>query len=248
MQTKLHFSRFEFKYVLPEALRQEVESELGYFLQLDPYVATKISKKYLVRSLYFDDAAHTNYYDKAEGLLHRSKFRLRTYTNVPSDGCASFLEIKGRHDALVFKHRTPLTLDEKDYFVSGERLVNQKILDSISKGTIKDRFNFELAKKRLKPMMLIDYMRRPYISKYDPEFRLTFDEQLRATHTQALHPDSSVNSKAILRGYTVMEVKFRYHMPSWFHKIIQYYSLKRVSVSKVIHGMDAWKIPAYLDE
>jgi hypothetical protein len=247
LQTKLHFSRFEFKYVLPQALRDEVESELGYFLQLDPYVGTKPDKKYMVRSLYFDDDAHTNYYDKAEGILHRSKFRLRTYTDDPDEGCASFLEIKGRHDALVFKHRTPLLLGGEDNFEPGEKITGEKILSHIDDGPIKERFAFELAKKRIKPIMLIDYMRRPYVSKYDPEFRLTFDEKLRGTKTACLYPHASETSKGILRGYTVMEVKFRHHMPSWFHKIIQYYSLRRVSVSKVIHGMDVWKIPAYLD-
>lgn len=248
LQTKLHFSRFEFKYILREDLRQEVESELGYFLQLDPYVATKPNKKYMVRSLYFDDDIHSNYYEKTEGMLHRAKFRLRTYTDDPDEGCASFLEIKGRHDALVFKHRTPLILNSDDQFRRGERLVSEKILRGIADGPIKEQFKFELAKKRLKPMMLIDYMRRPYVSRYDPEFRLTFDEKLRATRTQSLYPGPGQNSKAVLRGYTVMEVKFRHHMPSWFHRIIQYYSLRRVSVSKVIYGMDVWEIPAYLDD
>lgn len=248
MQTKLHFSRFEFKYVLPLALREEVESELGFFLQLDPYVLTKPHKKYMVRSLYFDDDAHTNYYDKAEGILHRSKFRLRTYSDDQQEACASFLEIKGRHDALVFKHRTPLILNEQDSFKSGEKVTGNKILSHIDEGPIKERFAFELLKKKIKPMMLIDYLRRPYISKYDPEFRLTFDEKLRGTSTECLYPHAYENSKGILRGYTVMEVKFRHHMPSWFHRIIQYYSLRRVSVSKVIHGMEVWKIPAHLDE
>jgi hypothetical protein len=248
LQTKLHFSRFEFKYILREDLRQEVESELGYFLQLDPYVASKPGKKYMVRSLYFDDDVHSNYYEKAEGMLHRAKFRLRTYTNNPAEGCACFLEIKGRHDALVFKHRTPLALGEGNYFKLREKMVSEKILTSIEEGPIKEQFRFELAKKRIKPMMLIDYMRRPYVSRYDPEFRLTFDEKLRATHTQSLFPGPEKNSKAVLRGYTVMEVKFRHHMPSWFHRIIQYYSLRRVSVSKVVYGMDVWKIPAYLDD
>ena len=34
-KTKLHFSRFEFKYVLPKDMRDEVESELQHFVELD---------------------------------------------------------------------------------------------------------------------------------------------------------------------------------------------------------------------
>ena len=38
-------------------------------------------------------------------------------------------------------------------------------------------------------------------------------------------------------GYTIMEVKFRHHMPSWFHHILQAYELRRRSVSKICEGM-----------
>ena len=35
-----------------------------------------------------------------------------------------------------------------------------------------------------------------------------------------------------------MEVKFRYHIPSWFHRIIQSYELRRVSISKICAAME----------
>ncbi len=55
MKHELHFSRFEFKYVLPLEQRHELESELGYFMALDPHVSKRRHQKYFVRSLYFDD-------------------------------------------------------------------------------------------------------------------------------------------------------------------------------------------------
>jgi hypothetical protein len=45
--------------------------------------------------------------------------------------------------------------------------------------------------------------------------------------------------RALVPGYTVMEVKFRYHMPSWFHRIIQAFELRRVSISKICTGTQA---------
>ncbi len=238
MQTKLHFARFEFKYVLRADLRKEIESELGYFLQLDPYVAGKPDKKYTVRSLYFDDPALTHYYDKTEGMLHRAKFRLRTYSRDPAENCATFLEIKGRHNALVFKHRVPLVHGKRGEFAPGEQGVAKSIMERADKGPVLTRFEFEHARKQLRPVMLIDYERRPYVSKYDAEFRLTLDEKLQGTSTKSLYPQPWDSSRSILLGYSVMEVKFRYHMPSWFHRIIQSYGLRRVSVSKVCHGME----------
>jgi hypothetical protein len=43
----------------------------------------------------------------------------------------------------------------------------------------------------------------------------------------------------MIAGYTVLEVKFRHHMPSWFHQVIQAHELRRISISKIVTGMEA---------
>lgn len=239
MLTKLHFSRFEFKYVLREALREEIERELSYFLTLDPFVGRQSGQKYFVRSLYFDDASWTHYYEKTDGMLHRRKFRLRTYTGDPQQQCATFLEVKGRHDALVFKHRAPLgTLafdDPQNTHLETTDLVLSRTEDS----PVLENFRFDLARKHLCPVVRIDYHRRPYLSRFDPAFRLTFDDNLTAASTPHLFPKKWERSRGVLRGHTVLEVKFRHHVPSWFHRIIQSYNLRRVSVSKYCKGVEA---------
>ena len=239
--TKLHFARFEFKYILPANLRQQIEAELQYFLQLDPYVEEQPNHKYFVRSLYYDDPVFTCFFDKTSGLRTRSKFRVRTYTGSADVKAPVFLEIKGRHNSLVFKHRTPITDNPAKLLDSGTQLT-QKILHMGEPGTIKNQFEFETFRRRIKPVALIDYHRRPYVSRFDSEFRLTFDEQLQATETQCLFPGSAPRCRKILPGYTVMEVKFRHQMPSWFHRIIQSFELRRVSISKICAGLEALEI------
>ncbi|QDV05134.1 VTC domain protein [Planctomycetes bacterium Poly30] len=233
-RAKLHFSRFEFKYLLPEAVRDELETMFQYFVELDPYVSTKPDKKYVVRSLYFDNSAHVNYWEKEDGKKHRQKFRLRTYTKTPSDGTPRFLEIKGRHNNLVFKHRTQLLeeprRDAEESFLWHP--TTGALLGRLEDGAVREAFRFDLHKKHLQPVMLVDYLRRPYISKYDPEFRITFDDSLRGTATGSLDPDGRAVSRSVLSGYTILEVKFRYHVPKWFHRLIQTMELERVSISK----------------
>lgn len=246
---KLHFSRFEFKYLLPSELREELETQFQYFVDLDPYVASKPDKKYFVRSLYFDNDAHVNYWEKEDGKKHRQKFRLRTYTQTPSDGTPRFLEIKGRHNNLVFKHRTPL-LTEPRSDVSPSLLwhdTTNDLLAHLEKGDVREAFQFDLHRKHLKPLMLVDYMRRPYISKYDPEFRITFDDSLHGTATPMLAPGSEQVSKSVLSGYTILEVKFRFHVPKWFHRLIQTMELQRVSISKYCACMRALGVAKTLD-
>lgn len=237
--TKLHFARFEFKYVLPQALRQELESELRYFLEFDPFVESRPDHQYFVRSLYFDDPFNTCFMDKVEGLHTRSKFRVRTYTDDPYDGTPQFMEIKGRYNNLVLKHRTPLNQSDGIISESGDILIS-KLLGIMPPGEVSRKFEYDLYRKRIRPVALVDYVRRPYFSRFDPEFRLTFDSELRGTMTRALFPGAgSAQPRRLLPGFTVMEVKFKRHIPSWFHRLIQSYELRRLSVSKICHAMVA---------
>ena len=235
-EPQLDFARFEFKYILPLDLRLELERELQFFVQYDPFVATRPDKKYFVRSLYFDDQKFSSFYEKTDGLHSRSKFRIRTYTEVKDNNVPIFLEIKGPHNNLVYKHRTQIL--EKGHGITSPIMdfLKPSLGNPDAKPVLK-KFEFDYYRKSLVPVALIDYNRRPYVSKYDPEFRLTFDERIRATATNTLMPLNGYQSKNILCGYTVMEVKFRYRVPSWFHKIIQSYELNRVSVSKIVAGI-----------
>lgn len=240
-KTKLHFSRFEFKYLLPLELRRQVESELSHFVELDPFVKAQEGQKYLVRSLYWDDPALTAFQDKKDGIMHRSKFRLRTYTFGAADRTPRFLEIKGRHNNLVFKHRLPVDIGPEHSEVGGSALADL-VTAGMEDGRMRQEFIFQTFRRQIRPYALIDYVRRPYISKFDPEFRLTFDEDLRATETDALFPQGTDRTRRVAPGYTVMELKFRHHVPSWFHRIIQTYDLRRRSFSKICEGTVALEL------
>jgi hypothetical protein len=235
--TRLHFSRFEFKYVLDRQLRTSIEAELAHFVELDPHVRDRPDRHYFVRSLYFDDEAHTAFHEKIEGMHTRSKFRLRTYAREADTGAPCFLEIKGRYNNLVFKHRTPL-FDPVPPGLAGDAL-SRFVLDHTTPGSVQNQFGFELFRRRIRPSVLIDYQRRPYVSRFDPEFRVTFDEDLRTAATDRLFDGALPAQRRLLPGYTVMEVKFRHHVPAWFHRVIQAYELSRVSISKVCAGTNA---------
>jgi VTC domain len=241
-QTKLHFARFEFKYILPKQLRDELERELQFFMEFDPYVQKREAHQYFVRSLYFDDPEYSCFYDKIEGMHTRSKFRIRTYTKEQDGVTPQFLEIKGRHNNLVIKHRTPI---DGEFMISDEKdgVLVDRALSGLTPGKVANQFQYELFRKRLRAVALVDYVRRPYVSKFDAEFRLTFDSELQGTKTRALFPTpGSAQTSRLLPGYTVMEVKFRHHIPSWFHRLLQAYELRRVSVSKICHAMEALEI------
>lgn len=235
-KTALHFSRFEFKYVLDAAQRAEIESELQHFVELDPYVAQRPERRYFVRSLYYDDRELTAFYDKIDGMLTRRKFRVRTYARSLDEGAPWFLEIKGRHNNLVLKHRTPVE-GAFDPRARGDEL-SRALLACAAPSPLREEFEFQLFRRQIAPIVLVDYERRPYVSRFDSEFRLTFDSDLTAMRSDSVFPPRG-QPRPTLRGYTVMEVKFRHHMPSWFHRILQAHELGRRSISKICAATEA---------
>ena len=239
VKSPLHFARFEFKYLLPLQLRNKIEQDLAFFLQYDPFVADIEGHRYAVRSLYYDDPVYSAFYDKIDGLHSRSKFRVRTYSFDSTEQTPVFLEIKGRHNSLVYKHRTPIASDAVDWKTLAGNTLTEAVIKQADNSAVRNQFEFDTLRKGLQPVALIDYMRRPYISKFDPSFRITFDEELKVTRTQNLFPKLSGSAaKQILPGYTILEVKFRHHMPSWFHRVIQTHELQRISISKICSGME----------
>ena len=185
------------------------------------------------------------FYDKFDGLHTRSKYRIRTYTREEGDDTPQFLEEKGRYNNRVFKHRAPIRAVR---FGSGDtRETVERLLAGAPEGNpTVDGFRYSFYRKKLRPVALVDYERRPYISLYDPEFRVTFDTALQGTSTDRLFPPASARSRKVLPGYTIMEVKFGHHLPSWFHRIIQSYELRRTSVSKICECMEALELATEL--
>lgn len=228
---KLKFERFEFKYIMPRTLRDEFESALGYFMEFDPFVEHTERHRYFVRSLYFDDPLYTCFNNKVDGVKTRAKFRIRTYTDIPAADVMQFLEIKGRYNQFVFKRRMPISTIEGPVC---QHILNLKETDKVS-----EQFTFEYYRRKLAPVALVDYWRRPYFSKYDPDFRLTFDEQLTATQAVSLEPKASDRKRRILPGHTVMEVKFKRQIPAWFHRLVESYELRSRPCSKICKAMEA---------
>jgi len=232
------FNRFEFKYIVKNSLRNQLENELSPYLILDDFAEKLESKKYHVRSLYFDNKNYDCYHEKIDGLLNRRKFRIRTYSANKKIKSKIFLEIKGRYNNLVYKDRTPLNDDVKK--LNGT-YINDYLIQQLHKSDNKKMFNDFLTDhyiKKIYPVAIIHYDRRPYFSKLDFNFRITFDDNMQVSKSNALFPQF-YEKKSFLPGYSIIEIKFETHIPSWFYAIIKFYNLKRISVSKICKGLES---------
>lgn len=224
------FSRYEFKYLLDANRRKNIEREVQMFMSYDGHAMGNDTKNYFVRSLYFDNAAMKNFYEKIDGVRSRSKYRLRTYSTNAGDA-PTFLEKKSRKINRVLKERTLISGNDVLLFKPPINL--DKLLSRHRNNRLVNEFIASMLRDILNPVLLVDYFRSPYTSQYDANFRVTFDSGLSAYPSDTLFFNGAELSK-VIAGYTILEVKFNRKIPSWFHRIIQAYNLERLSISKYV--------------
>ena len=231
------FARYEFKYLLRSELFHKLVEEIAHFMEYDGYVHPELNDSYFVRSLYFDDDLATNYYEKIDGIKVRRKFRIRTYEVTAEQEAPIYLEEKGRTIERTYKRRTQIMTDHLPLFYNPQ-LNSEQILKLYSGADLVESMVFNTLRKNLKPRVLVDYLRKPFTSEYDAHFRVTFDTALKASSVASLFPDSAANWIRAEAGYTILEVKFNRRIPAWFHKILQAYNMRRLSISKFCKGME----------
>ena len=230
--------RYEFKYILNKKTSDQIEKEAQNFMIYDGHVKKELNNKYFVRSLYFENNFSSNFYEKVDGMKIRRKYRLRTYSNFFDPKVPIFFEVKGRILERTYKKRINIKNKYLNLFLSQSQ--NFNLLNLYPNNEMIINFIFDSFRKNLKPLILVDYKRRPYINKFGLYFRLTFDTNLLSSKTNNLFSNDKYSSWLECKaGYTILEVKFDRSIPAWFHRIIQCYNLKRRSISKFVLGMSS---------
>ena len=230
--------RYEFKYILNKKISDQIEKEARNFMIYDGHVNKELNNKYFVRSLYFENNFSSNFYEKVDGMKIRRKYRLRTYSNFFDPKVPIFFEVKGRISERTYKKRINIKNKYLNLFLSQSQ--NFNLLNLYPNNEMIINFIFDSFRKNLKPLILVDYKRRPYINKFGLYFRLTFDTNLLSSKTNNLFSNDKYSSWLECKaGYTILEVKFDRSIPAWFHRIIQCYNLKRESISKFVLGMSS---------
>ena len=230
--------RYEFKYILNKKISDQIEKEARNFMIYDGHVKKELNNKYFVRSLYFENNFASNFYEKVDGMKIRRKYRLRTYSNFFDPKVPIFFEVKGRISERTYKKRINIKNKYLNLFLSQSQ--NFNLLNLYPNNEMIINFIFDSFRKNLKPLILVDYKRRPYINKFGLYFRLTFDTNLLSSKANNLFSNDKYSSWLECKaGYTILEVKFDRSIPAWFHRVIQCYNLKRRSVSKFVLGMSS---------
>jgi SPX domain protein involved in polyphosphate accumulation len=215
------FNRYEKKYLLDD------DTYKAFRRELDPYMQEDEFGLHTIRNIYFDTKDDALIRTSIEKPRYKEKFRVRCYGQPEEDGVC-FLEIKKKYNGLVNKRRIPMSLEEaEDYLIKG--------IDPEEQSQIFHEVDYFLEHYEVEPKRYIAYDRVALYGKEDPEFRVTFDINIRS-RVRDLTLFSDENTEPLLApGYHLMEVKISDALPLWFAHLLSKYGIYSTSFSK--YGM-----------
>ncbi|MFX1280426.1 MAG: VTC domain-containing protein [Promethearchaeota archaeon] len=234
-----YFNRFEIKYQISLRERDRILNLIEPFMKLDPHVINNYD--YEVRSLYFDSNFQHSFLEKINGIAIRKKLRIRYYPDFVDDNDKiAFIEIKKKINENVAKSRIPVLLTdsvkilnenskESVLFYDNASSQDREILKEI--WWLNKRFN-------LKPACIVSYKRRPFLSKLEKTFRITFDTNIMVRNFN-FDLNFGGGSRCIIpRRICIMEVKFNNYIPKWAIKILQNNNCLQYKISKFANGLE----------
>ena len=215
--------RHELKYEIPYADYIAVRTRLRAVMKSDPHVSADGS--YRIRSIYFDNSDDKALKEKIDGIGKREKYRIRFYNN---DMSFITLEKKMKIGNLCLKYDAPISEEECRKILDGDIDWMRRNDNEIIK-----EFYAKMRYQRLRPRVLVSYLREPYIYEAG-NVRITFDSQIRTSlyNKDFLNVDINDISATDTPTDMLMEVKYDAFLPGIIQNIIQTPGLRQQAFSK----------------
>jgi len=215
------FERKETKYLIARKQYKELLKRLGGRIEPDIYPTNTNC------SIYYDNAEFMLVSRSIEKPLFKQKIRIRSY-NVPKLDDGIYIEIKKKFKGVGSKRRVAVKLADFYHYLETKELQTD---NSIIKAEIGHCFEFY----DLRPVLYIAYDRRSYCATEEPNFRLTFDFDIRS-RVDNLRLELGDSGKLYFDdGTVVMEAKNLGAFPQWFVKTLSEMKIYPTSFSKYGH-------------
>ena len=219
----LDFQRYEFKYRIPNSVAGLMVSDLTRLMDFDPYSAD--AQSYPLYSVYFDTADWQAYYEKMDGNERRKKFRVRSYSPNPTSQDKVMLEIKEKNKDIILKRRLPIAPHEVSRVISPA--------SPVAAEPVAKEWRFSLVRDALRPQVLVQYRRMAFVPKGSGSLRVTLDQDIHwGRPKSAIDFAASTAPIPVLRGSSVLEIKFSKQPPKFIFDLIKRYDLQNEAISK----------------
>ncbi|MDD3242373.1 MAG: polyphosphate polymerase domain-containing protein [Eubacteriales bacterium] len=215
--------RYELKYMINEAEYLWVRDRLAALMPTDNH-ADPTTREYHLRSLYFDDINNSAMWEKQDGVEFRDKYRIRTYKMGKGD---IVLEKKSKLGMMTAKDSAPMTRNQYEDLVFGDYNFLMP-----SKEPLFEEFYGKIRTQLLKPVVIVDYDREPYIYPIG-NVRITFDRNLHSGQFSTDILSGEVTSVPVFdAGALIMEVKYDDILPPQVRALLGGMTAQRMAISK----------------
>ena len=212
------FNRIEKKYLLTADSYERLRDALRSYMEEDEYGLHTIC------NIYYDTPDYHLIRRSIEKPVYKEKLRLRSY-GIPREDSKVFLEIKKKYNKVVNKRRISLGLQEAyRYLEEGVRPEKDS--------QILREMDFFLERYPLQKGLYLAYDRRALFGKEDPEFRLTFDTNIRCRWEKMELERGDYGHFLLPAGCRLMESKVMGSTPLWFSSLLSSLHIYPASFSK----------------
>lgn len=218
MKNQMIFQRYELKYVLNLRQLQAVLDAMEPYMVPDEYSHSSI------RNLYLDTPDFRLIRRSLERPVYKEKLRVRSY-GPAGEHDAVFVELKKKYRSVVYKRRISLPQDLAMQCVAG------------MKPWPGSQVGKELAYtadfyKALRPAVFLSYERDAYCGILDPDFRVTFDTEMRYRQAELTLDSDTCGVPILDPGQVLMELKVAGGLPTWMAHVLSRQKIFKTSFSK----------------
>ena len=215
--------RYELKFIISPKMAYILKTRLLTIMDVDQ-LANGGANGYLISSLYFDDIDSTAYFEKLDGVLYRTKYRIRVYDY---DDSFIRLERKLKHENMTSKDQTKITKEDFYKIINGD--INEI---AFSENKLYNEFIKDIKIKGLRPSVIVEY-KRLALTYPVSDVRVTFDSEVRTGlyNYDLFSPELSTYS-VLNPEEVILEVKFNDYLPASISAILTTIPSFRQAVSK----------------
>lgn len=213
--------RSEYKFILTQGQMEIVKARIGPLLQPDEH---QTGACYRIRSLYFDDADDSAFYDNDAGVDARRKFRLRMYEDTQN---GARLEIKYKLHGGTKKESCMLPAEVCAAFIRGETPVWREGCPPALKLLLE-----QMHLSALTPKIIVEYERSAFVTPIG-NVRITLDRNISFSNQIDRFLEDSIPLIPVLpKGVHLMEVKFDELIADHLLQLLETGELSRTTFSK----------------
>lgn len=221
------FERYEIKYRVTAEQRAILEQAFLDKMHGDEYGNSTIC------NIYYDTPDYRLIRTSMQKPVYKEKIRLRSYSKVLETD-KTYLELKKKYKGVVHKRRMSLMESQAVAYMRNDI--------PLPKDTQIGR-EIDYAKKfygNLIPAIYLCYDRVAYYGNDDPDFRITFDTNIRWRQDKIDLKEEPGGEQLLENQDSIMEIKVVNAMPMWLVELLSKMEIRKISFSK--YGMAYTKI------